>query len=212
MKIPTVNEILEAFHYQASEFQINREYPTKSQMQDVRKKMSRNLTQLPCLENDFSNFKWSVLIVKPQEYADSKRLKINLERLTEAVDNERTALLGWDPNADPSTVTEATVSGQWTPVTNNSPECQLPVISNPGRFVSDVNWNDTRRGHEKEVYNQNRERYETKEVISQAVVQVFEEIFGKERWADLNTGNVYDDPENTRVNKKTRKIIEKRGK
>ena len=131
MKIPTVNEILEAFHYQASEFQINREYPTKSQMQDVRKKMMRNLTQISCLENDFGNFKWSVLIVKPQEYADSKRLKINVKRLTEAIDNGRTALLGRDPDGDPATVTEATVKGQWEPVTNNSPECQLPVITYP---------------------------------------------------------------------------------
>ena len=172
MKIPTVNEILEAFHYQASEFQINREYPTKSQMQDVRKKMMRNLTQISCLENDFGNFKWSVIIVKPEEYADSKRRKINLERLQEAVDNARTAALGLDPNADTDAINQETVAGNWNPVTNNSPECQLPVISNPGRFVSDVNWNDTRRGHEKEIYNQNRERYETKEVISQAVVQV----------------------------------------
>ena len=111
MKIPTVNEILEAFHYQASEFQINREYPTKSQMQDVRKKFMKNLTQISCLENDFGNFKWSVLIVKPQEYADSKRRKINLERLTEAIDNERTALVGRDPEADPDTVTADTVRG-----------------------------------------------------------------------------------------------------
>ena len=118
MKIPTVNKILEAFHYQASEFQINREYPTKSQMQEVRRKFMKNLTQISCLENDFGNFKWSVLLVKPQEYADSKRLKINLERLTEAIDNGRTALLGRNPDGDPSTVTEATVKGQWEPVTN----------------------------------------------------------------------------------------------
>ena len=111
MNIPTVNDVRESFHYQSTDFQINREYPTKSQMQDVRKKMSRNLTQLPCLENDFGNFKWSVLIVKPQEYADSKRLKINLECLTEAIDNERTALVGRDPEADPDMVTADTVRG-----------------------------------------------------------------------------------------------------
>ena len=94
-------------------------------------------------------------------------LKINVECLTEAIDNGRTALLEWDPDGDPTTVTEATVKGQWEPVTKNSSECQLPVITNPGRFVSDVNWNDTRCGHKKEVYNQNQEQYKTKEVIIQ---------------------------------------------
>ena len=153
----------------------------------------KNLTKLSCLKTDFGNFKWSILLVKPQDYADSRRVKINVERLTEAIDNARTALMGRDPNGDPDTVTEATVRGQWTPVTNNSPECQLPVITNPGRFVSDVNWNNIRRGHKKEVYNQNWERYKTKEIINQAVVAQLEEIFTKERWADLNTGNDYDD-------------------
>ena len=63
------------------------------------------------------------------------------------------AVLGAVPPGDPDTVTEESVRGNWTPVTNRSPEVQLPVITNPGRFVSDVNWNETRRGHEKEIYN-----------------------------------------------------------
>ena len=108
------------------------------------------------------------------------------------MDNAKTALAGQDPPGDPDTVTEESVRGQWTPVTNTSPEVQLPVITNPGFFVSNIQWQDTRRGHEKEVYNQNRERYKTKEIISQASVALLEEIFTKERWADLNTGNDYN--------------------
>ena len=111
MNIPTVNDVKEAFHYQASEFQINREYPTKSQMQEVRRKFMKNLTKLSCLETDFDNFKWAILLVKPQDYADSRRVKINVERLTKAMDDELVALAGQDPPGDPDTVTEESVRG-----------------------------------------------------------------------------------------------------
>ena len=125
MNIPTVNEIKDTFHYQVREFNINREYPTKSQMQEVRRKFMKNLTKLSCLETDFDNFKWAILLVKPQEFVDNRRVKINIERLTEAMDNARTALAGEDPPGDPDTVTEESVEGDWTPVTNTNPEVQL---------------------------------------------------------------------------------------
>ena len=160
----------------------------------------KNLTKLSCLETDFDNFKWAIFLVKPKEFADSRRVKINVERLTKTMDNVLVALAGQDPPGDPDTVTEDSVQGNWQPVTNRSPEVQLPVITNPGRFVSDVNWNKTRRGHEKEVYNQNREQYETKEIINQALVALLEEIFTKERWANLNTGNDYNNQHTAQKN------------
>ena len=89
-------------------------------MQEVRRKLMKNLTKLPCIETDFDTFKWAILLVKPQEFADSRRVKINVECLTEAMDNVLVALAGQDPPGDPDTVTENSVRGNWTPVTNTN--------------------------------------------------------------------------------------------
>ena len=69
MSIPTVTDIKEAFVYQADDFEVNAEYPTKNQMQDVRKKLMKNLTKLPCIKTEFDNYKWAVVLVKADEYA-----------------------------------------------------------------------------------------------------------------------------------------------
>ena len=80
MNILTVNDVRESFHYQSTDFQINREYPTKSQMQEVRRKIMKNLTKLPCIETDFDNFKWAILLVKPKylQIAEGSRSTLNV--------------------------------------------------------------------------------------------------------------------------------------
>ena len=64
MNIPTVNEVKDAFHYQASDFNINREYPTKCQMQDVRRKIMKNLTRIDFDSENAKNYFWFFLIGK----------------------------------------------------------------------------------------------------------------------------------------------------
>ena len=79
------------------------------------------------------------------------------------------------------------------PLIATNPEAQIPIIQNPGRFNSDETWSDAKRSHKKEKYSQTQEQYKTFIVINQVTVLLLEEIFNKDHWSNLNTGNDYDD-------------------
>ena len=110
MSVPTVTYIKDVFHYQASEFDVNKEYPSKHESQEVRKKVMKNLTKLSCLESNFDKFKWAIILARSEAYAKTIVETTNKQRLTRAMDRARAALAQQNPPGDPTTVTAASVS------------------------------------------------------------------------------------------------------
>ena len=118
----------------------------------------KNVTKLPCPEVDFINYKWTIILVKPEQFATTKIKKVNIERLDIAIAVQKEVVKNQNPAGDKLTVTSLSVRGKWNPLLTTNPEAQLPVIKNPGRFKSDSTWSEPKRSQEKELYSQEQEQ------------------------------------------------------
>ena len=67
--IPSITTIKESFIHQAQYFGVEVEYPTKGQMQNLRKKIMTNTSNLTCMKNDLQPFNRSIVIAKLENFA-----------------------------------------------------------------------------------------------------------------------------------------------
>ena len=104
----------------------------------MHKKLMKNLTKLPCLEVEFDNYKWAVILTKPEEYAESRIKKVNLQRYSRAIEKAKAVLAQLNPPVDLTTVSTQSVLGNWIALIASNAEAQLPAIKNPGHFKSNT--------------------------------------------------------------------------
>ncbi len=67
MKVQTTNDIHTKFEHPATAFKVDKIHPTKTELQEVCRKMEANAIGVACVEPECFDFGWSILIAKESE-------------------------------------------------------------------------------------------------------------------------------------------------
>ena len=143
-----------------------------------------------CFDPDLHPHNWAIVIVKEKEYKDYMIEKINTKTENKAL---KTAQDAESDAAAKAAITKETIAGTWAKVDKTSPKVQLPEFNNPGRFQVDDSWTGTQLTKKQQQYYLDKDRYCYFSNINKALIKLLGEIFGQERWSDLDTGNKFVD-------------------
>lgn len=168
MTVSTIVEIKAGFVHKASDFKADKQYPSKTELQETFRKLEENAMTVPCFENECDEFGFAVLLCKESEWKTYQA-----EKLTEI--NRQAALLAGRPNYIEVVTTDAAIPA-------------VPTFANPGRFTLVDTWTDKERGVAKLLHEQNAEAFLLASNIDRALVMLIKEIFNESIWADLNKG------------------------
>jgi hypothetical protein len=64
MKVSTIADIKAGFVHKAAEFKVDKQYPSKTELQEKFRKLEENAMTVPCLENECDGFGSAVLLYK----------------------------------------------------------------------------------------------------------------------------------------------------
>jgi hypothetical protein len=168
MKVSTIEEIKAGFVHRAADFKVDRQYPSKTELQETFRKLEENALTVPCFENECDEFGYAVLLCK-----ESNWKQYHAEKQTE--ENKNAAITAGQVNYAIVSTTGATI-----PV--------VPTFPNPGRFMLVDTWTDKERGVAKVSHEQKSEAFLLASNVDKAIVMLIKEIFNESIWADLNKG------------------------
>jgi hypothetical protein len=129
MKVSTIDEIKAGFIHKAADFKVNKQYPSKTELQETFRKLEENALTVPCFENECGKFGYAVLLCKE---ADWKHY--HSEKQTEY--NRNAAIAAEQDNYDIVLPSATTIPS-------------IPTFPNPGRFTLVSDWTDKERGVQK---------------------------------------------------------------
>jgi hypothetical protein len=168
MTIATISDIKEGFVNKASAFKVDKQYPSKTELQETFRMMEENAMTVACFENECDEFGFAVLLCKESEW---KQYHANKQ-----TEENRIAAIA----AEEQIHTEVLATGPTIPA--------IPTFPNPGRFILNDAWTDKERGINKILHEQSADAYLLASNIDKALVMAFKEIFNESIWADLNKG------------------------
>jgi hypothetical protein len=64
MKAFTIGEIKAGFVHRAADFKADKQYPPKTELQEIFRKLEENALTVPCFENGCDEFGYAVLLCK----------------------------------------------------------------------------------------------------------------------------------------------------
>ena len=169
MKVATIQEIKDAFVYNAAAFKCDKQHPSRSELQDVMRKMEENAMTVACFQNQCGEFGYATLICKESEWR-----QYHADRLTEInIATAVAAILALDPPGDPTNAVWINV----LPADAAVPA--LPEFVNPGQFIIDPMITDRLRALNKLTYDQDAATYLLTSNLDKALVMLFKEIFNE---------------------------------
>ena len=68
INMPSINDIKDAFPYQAIDFKLDKECPSKTEIQDMTRKIEENCLSVACVEFECFDFGWAVLFCKTTDW------------------------------------------------------------------------------------------------------------------------------------------------
>ena len=182
MTTTSVIDIKAAFIYQASDFNPDKERPTKTEVSNVTEKILKNLVNIPNLEGIAGDFGYAIIYATQAEWFDVELKRINNLRQAAAVEaqikaNADLVALGQPPDA-PLVVLIPAVHSECEP---------FPVIENPGPFT--INPSDTEKQItiKKLINAQDLALYSKYASIEAAVCLLLREVFSPTLFSDLNS-------------------------
>ena len=68
MKVSTIDEIKAGFIHKAADFKVDKQYPSKTELQETFRKLEENALTVPCFENECGEFGYAVLLCKEADW------------------------------------------------------------------------------------------------------------------------------------------------
>jgi hypothetical protein len=168
MTIATISDIKAGFVHKASAFKVDKQYPSKTELQETFRMMEENAMTVACFENECDEFGFAVLLCKESDWK-----QYHANKQTE--ENKNAAITAGQANYAIVTTTAASIPA-------------IPTFPNPNRFTLIDTWTDKERGIAKILHEQSADAFLLATNIDKALVMAFKEIFNESIWADLNKG------------------------
>jgi hypothetical protein len=68
MKVSTIADIKAGFVHKAAEFKVDKQYPSKTELQERFRKLEENAMTVPCFENECDEFGFAVLLCRETDW------------------------------------------------------------------------------------------------------------------------------------------------